>query len=190
MARQVFRHDSPDRFVAGTVGEPGERVFYLQARSGAALTSVVCEKGQVHELAERLDELLDRVRAEVPDANVPDRGDVTAIDLDPLEAPVVADFRVITLALGWDQRSAQVVIEARGAEATLADVDDDAGDEDDDEGDAGTDTLHVRLTPPAARAFAERSRRVVSAGRPPCPFCLQPRDPAGHVCPRANGYRR
>lgn len=187
MARQVFRHDSPDRFVAGTVGQPGERTFYLQARSGSDLTSVVCEKGQVLELAERLDELLDRVRSEVPGSAVPDRGELKVLDLDPLEAPVVADFRVITLALGWDQRLSEVVIEARGAEPGA--LEDDNPDSEDDDAEA-SDTLHVRLTPQAAREFAERSRRVVSAGRPPCPLCLQPRDPAGHICPRANGYRR
>jgi uncharacterized repeat protein (TIGR03847 family) len=48
----------------------------------------------------------------------------------------------------------------------------------------------VRLTPQAARVFIERARRVVAAGRPPCPLCGQPLDPAGHLCPRHNGYHR
>ena len=41
-----------------------------------------------------------------------------------------------------------------------------------------------------ARAFARRCTRLVQAGRPPCPFCGGPLDPTGHICPRANGYRR
>ena len=57
------------------------------------------------------------------------------------------------------------------------------------EGD-GPDTLRVWMAPANARAFAERARTVVAAGRPPCPFCSQPLDPQGHICPRANGYRR
>ena len=48
----------------------------------------------------------------------------------------------------------------------------------------------VVLTAPAARAFSERAQTVVAAGRPPCQFCGNPLDPAGHLCPRANGFRR
>jgi uncharacterized repeat protein (TIGR03847 family) len=55
--------------------------------------------------------------------------------------------------------------------------------------DNGPDVLRVRLNPAAAKAFAKRAARVVAAGRPPCPFCGQPLDPEGHVCPRQNGHR-
>ena len=61
MPRQVFDYDPPDRFVAGTVGEPGQRTFFLQARGGGRVTSVALEKQQVAVLAERVDELLDEV---------------------------------------------------------------------------------------------------------------------------------
>ena len=44
--------------------------------------------------------------------------------------------------------------------------------------------------PAATREFIARAKRVVDAGRPPCPFCGQPLDPSGHLCPRHNGYRR
>ena len=57
----VYSYDPPERFVAGTVGQPGERTFYLQATVGTRVTSVALEKGQVSQLAERLDELLDEV---------------------------------------------------------------------------------------------------------------------------------
>ena len=59
-----------------------------------------------------------------------------------------------------------------------------------DEPDDDLDRLRVRLTPEATRAFIDRARRVVAAGRPPCPLCGQPLDPAGHLCPRHNGYHR
>ncbi len=48
----------------------------------------------------------------------------------------------------------------------------------------------VKITASYARDFVARAQALVSAGRPPCPFCLQPLDPSGHICPRANGYRR
>ena len=56
-----YMYDPPQRFVAGAVGQPGERTFYLQATDGSRVTSVSLEKFQVTQLAERLDELLDEV---------------------------------------------------------------------------------------------------------------------------------
>jgi len=54
----------------------------------------------------------------------------------------------------------------------------------------GPDALRVRLHPRDARAFVERARLLVSAGRPPCPLCGQPLGADGHVCVRLNGYHR
>ncbi len=48
----------------------------------------------------------------------------------------------------------------------------------------------MSITPAGARAFCKRAQAVVAAGRPPCQFCGGPMDPAGHLCPRANGFRR
>ena len=185
MPRQVFLYDPPERFVAGTVGVPGQRTFFLQARSGARSTSVALEKSQVELLAERVDELLDEVlRLSGGEAAVPAVAPAVLEDLEPLEAPVTEEFRVGALALGWDGDDDRVVIEAHGP----GDAEDlpDVGEDVDD----GADVLRVRLTAAAARAFTKRSLAVVSAGRPPCPFCSQPLDPEGHICPRANGYRR
>src|SRR5436853_423551 len=105
----VHRFDPPERFIAGTVGEPGQRTFFLQARSGARATSVALENQQV--------------------------------DL-PIDEPEPEELFV------------------------------------------------VRLTPVLARVFATRAGSVVQAGRPSCQFCGGPVDPAGHLCPRSNGYRR
>jgi uncharacterized repeat protein (TIGR03847 family) len=197
--RRIFDFGVPDRFVAGTVGQPGNRTFFLQASKGSALVSVVLEKVQVQVLAERLALLLAEVArrgAQVPEALAPSDDDNA-----PLGEPLVEAFRVGTMTLGWDPQRDQVVVEARAQqEANEAgaeeDADDDAEDEDDepptlefDDSDPdGPDLVRVRLTPLAARAFVERSLRTVAAGRPPCPFCGQPLDPTGHICPRKNGY--
>ena len=61
MPRRRFIFDPPERFVAGTVGEPGDRTFFLQARDGGRVVSVVLEKVQVAVLAERLGDLLDEL---------------------------------------------------------------------------------------------------------------------------------
>ena len=183
MPRQVFHFDRPSRFVAGTVGQPGDRTFYLQASDEAGRTvSVALEKSQVQVLAERMDELLDEIanRATVV---VPPEADVD--DLEPLTAPVDEEFRVAAMGLAWDGSEEAVVVEA--VAATDEPIDEEAILSDSDE---GPDALRVTITPMAARAFIARARRVVAAGRPPCPLCALPLDPAGHVCPRQNGYRR
>ena len=183
MPRQVHLFESPTRFVAGTVGQPGDRTFYLQASDDSGRTvSVALEKTQVQVLADRMNELLDEI-AERPGAVIPP--DAPIDDLEPLTAPVDEEFRVAAMGLAWDGSAQAVVVEA--VAATDEPIDEDAILSDSDE---GPDALRVTITPAAARAFVARARRVVAAGRPACPLCSLPLDPAGHVCPRQNGYRR
>ena len=172
MTRRLFIFDGPDRFLAGTVGGPGERAFYLQARKGGALVSVALEKVQVAALAQRLDDLLEAVDA--PAHAEPD-------DELPLEEPVVELFRVGAMALAWDAVGEAVVIEAQTPteDGEYAELPDDAEE--------GPDLLRVRIDPPAARAFVRRAEALVASGRPACPFCGQPLDPHGHFCARGNG---
>lgn len=187
MPRLVFEYDPPERFVAGTVGEPGQRTFFLQASAGGRVTSVVLEKQQVSVLAERVEALLDEVvRRSAGEAPVPAVAPADAVDTAPLEAPIDEEFRVGTMALAWDADDEVMVIEAQ---AVTEDADDETPLIDDDAVE-GPPLLRVRISGAAARAFVARAQAVVAAGRPPCPFCGGPLDIAGHVCPRANGYRR
>lgn len=176
MSRVIHSYDAPGRFVAGTVGMPGERTFYLQAREAGLLTSVSLEKAQVALLADRVQEMLEEVGA-IGTSTVRD-------DNDPLSLPIEEEFRVGAMGLAWDPERQQIVIEAHA----LTD-DEDAPDVGDDDP-VGPDTLRVRIDAGMAGAFVRRCRALVSAGRPPCPFCMQPLDPSGHICARANGYRR
>jgi uncharacterized repeat protein (TIGR03847 family) len=191
MPRQIFTFDPPDRFVAGTVGEPGSRTFFLQATAGDRTTSVALEKQKVSVLAERVEALLDEVvRRTGGEASVPAITPAEVEDTAPLTPPIEEEFRVGTMALAWDGDDEVVVIEAQAVtedDGTEEGEDDLPLIEDDEE---GPPLLRVRLSGAAARAFAKRATAVVSAGRPPCPFCGGPLDASGHVCPRANGYRR
>ena len=194
----VHGFDPPERFVAGTVGEPGARTFFLQARAGARLVSVALEKQQVEALADRVDELLDEVMADAGTRSVvPAVAPLDLDDEDPLEHPIEEEFRAGTMTLSWDPRDERVVIEVfpvgeelvglgeaaeQGEEAlaeTLAEADQEP-----------SEVLLVRIEPRLARAFVKRAQRVVGAGRPTCPFCGQPIDPDGRLCVRANGFRR
>lgn len=167
MTRRLFIFDDPDRFVAGTIGEPGERAFYLQARKGGALVSVGLEKVQVAALAQRLDDLLEAVEASA---------EPPAGDDHPLEEPVVELFRVGAMALAWDAGTEAVVIEAQTPteDGDYAELPDDAED--------GPDLLRVRISVADARGFVRRAEALVGAGRPACPFCGEPLDPQGHFC--------
>ena len=194
MTHQVHAFEPPERFVAGTVGEPGDRTFFLQARGGGRVVSVALEKVQVSLLAEKLEELLTeasrRFGVDLPEPPAP-----PGHDNEPLDTPVDEEFRVGTLGLAFDVDTETVVIEAieageAEAEVDLGGGDEDLGDDGDDEPDDDLDRLRVRLTPAATRAFIDRARRVLAAGRPPCPLCGQPLDPGGHLCPRHNGYHR
>jgi len=187
----VHGFDPPERFVAGTVGEPGARTFFLQARDGARVVSVALEKQQVAALAERIDELLDEVMAEARTASViPAVAPVGLTDEEPLDLPIAEEFRAGTMTLSWDPQAERVVIEVFPVGEELVGISDDA----DDEvvvGDAEpTEVFVVRIDAGHARAFVRRAERVVGAGRPDCPFCGQPIDPDGHLCVRANGFKR
>jgi len=191
----VHHFDPPDRFIAGTVGEPGQRTFFLQARAGNELTSVALEKQQVQILGERVDELLDELlesgetRGLVPAVTPSELVDSAALD-----QPIVEEFRAGTITLSWDAADERVVIEVfpvtEEALSTPLETDEEGLVELPFVEPEPTELLVVRLPAPMARAFATRAGRVVSAGREQCPFCGGPIDPEGHLCPRANGYRR
>ncbi len=178
----VHAFDSPERFVVGTVGAPGQRAFFVQARTGPRTCTVSLEKQQVQILAERIDELLDEVMSDAGNQSlVPAVAPLDQRDDAPLEFPIVEDFRAGTMTLGWDPATDVLVIEV----FSFTTVEEDEEDEDEPE-----EMVVVRLSAGMARAFVERARRVIGAGRPDCPFCGMPVDPHGHLCVRANGFKR
>ncbi len=186
MSREIYSYDPPERFIAGTVGEPGQRIFFLQAARGGRTTSVALEKEQVAVLAERMEELLDEVlRRTGGTAQVPAVAPVDLVDDGPLSQPIEEEFRVGALTLAWDGDTERVVIEAHAR----AETEEEQVEALDEEADEGPPMLRVRITGAMARAFAKRAQLVVSAGRPPCPFCGLPVDADGHLCPRMNGQR-
>jgi uncharacterized repeat protein (TIGR03847 family) len=168
--RHVFSR--PERFVTGTVGEPGERAFYLQVRNSSQLLSVAVEKAQVQAITTRLDVMIAEIRKVNPLITI----EKFPIDDAPLESPVDSEFQVGAMSLAWDEETSLICIELYELE------------EDEEESDG--EVAEVNITIGMAAAFSTRSKAVVNAGRLPCPFCGIPIDPRGHLCPRANGYRR
>ena len=166
-----FLFESVERFVAGTVGQPGERAFFIQARHGNRLVTVAVEKLQVAALAERLEFVINDFRKN--DLRI--RLLTTEIDDAPLELPIESEFEVGSISISWDESKKSMSIEL--LEVVIDEIE-------------TPNILKVQLSISMCSAFIKRSKALIAAGRLPCPFCGIAIDPQGHLCPRANGYRR
>ena len=166
-----FLFESVERFVAGTVGQPGEREFFIQARHGNRLVTVAVEKLQVAALAERLEFVINEFRKN--DLSI--RLLTSEIDDAPLELPIESEFEVGSISISWDESKKMMSIEL--LEVVIDEIE-------------TLNTLKVQLSISMCSAFIKRSKALIAAGRLPCPFCGIAIDPQGHLCPRANGYRR
>ena len=174
-----FDLPSVDRITVGTVGQPGSRTFFLQAREGSLLVSLKVEKGQVAALAERLGELLHENPAS---SVIPEPA-----ELD-LEEPTLADFVVGSLGLSFSSDEDRVVLVCE--ELVSVDLDEDDLDDDEDDEDAPQGAVaRFGCTRGQAAALAMRGATLVATGRAACPLCGYPLDPRGHVCPKTNGHR-
>ena len=187
MSRFIYNHDNVVRCIVGTVGLPGERQFFLQVVSAQESTCVAIEKSQALALSERLRLMMRELRrnqlASLDELNVALERDDTA-----LEFPITEDFRVGVIGISWDQETQRILVEAQAiGDETLTEL------LDEDEAallEDAPDLLSFKLRIHQARSFCDRTDAVLAAGRQPCPFCGLPVDPLGHLCPRANGYRR
>jgi uncharacterized repeat protein (TIGR03847 family) len=186
--RIIFSHDDATRFVVGTVGLPGERSFFIQAVSDSGITTVAVEKSQVDALAARLKELITEVRRNKL-ASLDELGLPAVVDNENLEFPIDEEFTAGVMGIAWDPETQRVSVEiqsiADGDFTELISDDEDLADVEDP-----PDLLRVTMRLNQAKGFVSRAESLIAAGRPPCPFCALPIDPSGHLCPRANGYRR
>ncbi len=171
--------DAVDSLGAGAVGDPGQREFYLQARKESAQLTVLVEKEQVALLASEAVAVLDRNSQEYPEEvrDVPP----PPVQEAGLREPAVPLFRARLIGLGFDPEREMVLIELREHSS------DDEEEEEvpDDELEEGY-VARIYATRSQVRAMAARGAEAVSAGRPLCPLCDMPMDPAGHRCPRWN----
>jgi uncharacterized repeat protein (TIGR03847 family) len=174
MTSQQWSFDQPDRFIVGTIGAPGEREFYFQIRQKNILVSLATEKSQAAALAERITTIIREIKKSAPLSVI----NPAPTDDQPLELPLDSEFAVGAIGIAFDPSLLEIEISFRAEDA----------DETEDEGTSPVVEIHLDLS--MAQAFAQRTMALVAAGRPLCPFCVSPIDPRGHLCPRANGYRR
>jgi uncharacterized repeat protein (TIGR03847 family) len=166
-----FQLESPDHFTAGAVGLPGQRVFYLQAREKREVVTLKCEKQQVSALGEYMAGLIAKLPA---DAEAAESGKAPAL-LEPLEPA----WPVASIGVGYDEGRGRIVVIAN-----------EQVEEEEEGGSPAAEPASARfaITRAQAAAFVERARALARAGRATCSMCGEPKDPAGHVCPRANGH--
>ena len=159
-----FEFLSPDHFTAGAVGQPGQRVFYVQSREKGQLVTLKSEKEQVRALAEYLGSLLNRL----PGGGAPVPANLALIE------PIDAAWAVASIAVGYDEARDRILVVANEA------VEEDA------EGEPAS--ARFLISRAQAAAFVKQADTLMKASRPICPWCNQPRDPTGHTCPRSNGH--
>jgi uncharacterized repeat protein (TIGR03847 family) len=188
MSRLIYFHEEPQRFTVGTVGVPGERAFFIQVSSTQGLNTIAVEKNQVEALAIRLRELLVDLRrgglASMDELSIPPR-----LDSAQLDFPIEEDFQAGVIGFTWEAATSRVIIEMQAltdlADQELFSFDADLGEIEDP-----PDLVRASLRLYQIRGFCDRAEAVVAGGRQPCPFCGLPINVEGHLCPRANGYRR
>lgn len=160
-----FEMDAPTRVALGTVGVPGQRIFYLQVEQGGRTVAMKLEKQQVGVFGQLLAEML---------ADLPTPDDIpSGRDIELVE-PVDQDWVIGGIQLSYDTDADRIVLLFEEAIAEAA-----------EEGAIGRLSISRRQ----AGALTQRSVSLLDAGRPSCPLCGNPMDPSGHACPRTNGHR-
>lgn len=168
-----YDFDPVDRITVGTVGEPGQRTFYLQARNGRQLISLVVEKDQVSALATAVEQLMESLSEKNPLLSSSD--DMIMFTSMELEEPIEESFRVGQIGLGYDEARDLLVLIAQEAGSTS-------------EGEEALDTVRLTFSREQGRSLVQHGHEIVSKGRPRCAQCGEPMNPEGHFCVKKNGH--
>ena len=170
MSDYTYDLDPVTRITAHAVGEPGKRVFYIQARRDRELVSLICEKEQVRALSQAINQLLEDLSEKNPLLSSADDMLVVASDMS-LEEPLESRFRVAQMGIGYDADRDMIILVMQGVQ--------------EDEGE-GTPTARFAATRQQMRGLGEHASRVVAQGRRICGNCGRPIDAGGHFCPQMN----
>jgi uncharacterized repeat protein (TIGR03847 family) len=168
-----------DRITADAVGEPGERTFYIQARAGDEMVTVIVEKQQVQLLAASVLELLEDVETDAPAADEGSMG---------LEEPFDPRWRAGRLSIGFDQERDLFLLEVEEFRPDAEELDPDDPRTLLPEADA--ESIRIWASPAQMLALSRHGAAVAARGRPTCQFCGNPIDAEGHACPAMNGHSK
>jgi uncharacterized repeat protein (TIGR03847 family) len=163
----IFELDPVDQIALAAVGQPGQRQFFLMAKGRGRTLTLTCEKAQIQALMVRLHQMMEAQGLEVPERAPRDAG----------LAPGEPEWQVGEIGLGYHEARRMFVLVASqsavGEEAAAEDA----------------PSIRFWLSHQQVVAFSKQAETVLTAGRPLCPRCGLPMDPAGHPCPVLNGAR-
>ena len=179
MTQKVYELNPVKAITAHAVGEPGHRVFYIQARTLDEIVTLIAEKEQVVMLARGVHQFIKEIDEKFPAQR--DSDPVGPLDLE-LRGPFEPNFRVATLGLGYDAENDRVVLVAEELTPDAERAGSEPG--------AAASVARFWATRSQMRAMANHALEVAARGRPQCPLCGRPEDPDGHFCPRRNGHSR
>lgn len=174
MAGTIYELDPVSSITTGYIGQPGKRVFYLQAARDDQTVTLVIEKMQVDVLAQSIQQFLDELKEQFP--NLPEATLTYKPERMNLRVPLDPAFRVGQLGLGYDSDRDLVLLVAQ--EVTT-----------EERSDEEASVARLFATRAQMLTLAEHGKSIIKQGRPICAFCGQPVDPAGHFCPRRNGHK-
>ena len=187
--RVTYFHNPTEDFIVGTIGEPGNRQFFLQFTSTSGTNLIALDKSQVVALIERFEELIREIKRQ----KLASEKSIFAPALNSqaeLNFPITEDFQAGVMGITWEPTTETVSLEIQ----EISDLEDFADlvqiDSDTSEFEFPPDILQATLSIAQIRGFINLSDRILAGGRSPCPFCGLPIDITGHLCPRANGYKR
>lgn len=164
----VFELDPVDQISVAALGQPGQRRFFLLARGSGRTLTLSCEKSQIQALIARLHQMLEAQGIE--------RAESAELE-SPSGAPGEPEWQVGEMGLGYHEARQMFVLVASQAEVEGAETDPDRT------------SVRFWLSHDQVVRFSSQAEKVLSAGRPVCPRCGLPMDPAGHPCPVMNGAR-
>jgi uncharacterized repeat protein (TIGR03847 family) len=169
MPEFTYDLDPVTRITAHAIGEPGRRVFYLQARRDRDLVSLIAEKEQISALSQAVNQLLEDLTEKNPLLSSAD--DMVLVSDMSLEEPLEPKFRIAQMGIGYDAERDMIILVMQGVQ--------------EDEGEAAP-TARFSATRQQMRAVSEHAAQVVAQGRKICGNCGRPIDPTGHFCPQMN----
>ena len=185
--RIVYDHDPAHDFYIETIGEPGSRQFFFVIESELGQTVISSEKEQVIALIERLEEILREIR--IRHLNSKQYVPTPLIVHQEIPFPVEESFHAGLIGITWIAETEQISIEIQEYSSDpefqeLLPIGDEIV------GEYAPDIAGACLEIGQVKNFISESKVKIDSGRQPCPFCGLPIDLSGHLCPRANGYRR
>jgi len=169
---EPFEFESVEFITIDTIGAPGDRVFHLQAGQNDSLFTVTIEKEQASALAEGIGSILNDIKEQF---NLTTSEPRKQSDM-ALREPIIPQFRVGQIGLGYDNDSDRLVLMLSELQA--------------EEMIEEQRIVRLKLSRQQMLVLANHIRGVVAGGRPICGNCGRPMDPDGHFCPKSNGHKK